>query len=93
MKILTEDQAAYLSKQGWWKTKTPKEIARFQLEAQTLDAALGRSVQDIELRLPDRLLAELNGQPGPRSIGDILDTLPEEIRHNVIVVNFDKGEK
>lgn len=101
MKPLTKEQAIWLGKQGWWKTKTPKEIALFQLEAQTccmpfgefmkaLTAALGRPVFEIEMMNPGHLLAELNGQPGPQSINDILDTLPEEIRRKVIAVELEK---
>lgn len=70
---MTRDEAVALTETKWWKRKSPKEIAEFQLNEPLLcmpfdlfhDAvtkALGRDVFIHEFADPQSLVAELNGE-------------------------------
>lgn len=80
---MTKDEAIALAKTGWWRTKSPREIAEFQLREprlcmdfseyhEAVEKALGRPVFTHEFVRPDWLLDELAGK---REALDPLDSL------------------
>lgn len=94
---LGRDKAIALYKTDWWKTKTHREIAEFQMLTdelccpfgvfhEALEKAIGRPVFTHELALnPDGIAGELfGGKPAP-SFEDILNLIPKEKR--IIVVH------
>jgi len=73
---MTRDEAIALAKTGWWRTKSPREIAEFQLREPKLcmdfsdyhkavEDALGRPVFTHEFARPQWLLDELAGKREP----------------------------
>ncbi len=83
------DAAIALAEKQWWKGKTSREIAEFQMLTdelccpfgvfhKALEAALGRSVWTHELALSNGIMGELfDGNEAP-SFGDILALIPAE---------------
>jgi hypothetical protein len=89
MEELTEQQAIELAKTGWWKQKTPFEVAAFQLQQRRLcmdfpdfheavEKSLERPVYTHEFVDPGSLLKELFGEKEPPSFNDILCMIPED---------------
>ena len=87
-----KEKALALASSGWWKSKTAREIAEFQMFTEelsmpfgvfheALEKALGRPVWTHELG-PDwaGLAAELLGERSQPSMQEILDLIPAEKR-------------
>lgn len=91
---MTRDEALALLETKWWLSKTPHEIATFQLNEprlcmpfgdfqEAVEKALGRGVFTHEFVDPKSLLAEMRGDVSPRTIDDILAMIPA---HKQIVI-------
>lgn len=84
------DKAIALHDAGWWKTKTAREIARFQMATEELclpfeefhkamEEAIGRPVWTHEFGLNyDGLCAELYGDATTPSFGEIVGLIPAD---------------
>ncbi len=91
------EAAIALGTTGWWKTKTPREIALFQLVSENLccpfdvfheaiEKALGRSVWTHEFGTNwDGLLREIAGEEPMPSFDQIMDLIPASKRVLVAV--------
>lgn len=88
---MTRKQAIALYKIGWWKTKTPEEIAAFQLFEERLcmpfelfheavEKALGRPVWTHEFGSKGGLREEFRGKKAKHSMQEIIELIPEEKR-------------
>lgn len=93
---MTENQAVALGNSGWWKDKTPRQIAMFQLFEDRLcmpfsdyhgamEKALGRPVFTHEFASPERLQRELLGSSLPPTFKQIIEMIPEAKRILVTV--------
>jgi hypothetical protein len=103
IQTIGKEAAIHLAESGWWKTKTDREIAEFQMLTMELclpferfheavEKTLGRPVYTHEFSSLgfDGLLAELFDAAPPRTFGDILDLIPAEKR---ILVLRPKGKE
>jgi hypothetical protein len=88
---VSEQEAIALYDSQWWKTKTPREIAEFQLDEdrlcipfdkfqEAMEKALGRPVWTHEFAFRDRLRAELAGTRVAPTMQDIIELVPAEKR-------------
>ena len=87
---LTKKEAIAMAKTGWWKTKTPEEIVKFQLFEKKLcmdysafheaiEKVLSRPVWTHEFGLSyDQLQQEYLGKRKKPTMEDILGLLPKE---------------
>lgn len=88
---MTKDQALALYETKWWETKTPQQIAAFQLFEERLcmpfdlfheaiEKALGRPVWTHEFGSKGRLKEEFLGQKEPPTMQEIIELIPEAKR-------------
>ena len=89
---MTKEQAIALHDSGWWKSKTPEQIVRFQLFEPLLcmpfgdfhaavEAALKRPVWTHEFGLNyDGLKKEFLGEASAPSMQEIIEMIPEAKR-------------
>lgn len=87
----TKAQAIALHESGWWKQKTPEEVALFQLNEPCLcmpfdefqmavEKLLGRGVWTHEFADPASLIAEHKGERKAPTMQEILELIPAEKR-------------
>lgn len=92
---MTKAEALALFETRWWESKSPAEIATFQLNEERLcmpwsefqgavGKALGRPVWTHEFADPKSLRDELNGGKPAPSMADILNMIPEAKRLVVV---------
>jgi hypothetical protein len=91
-----KEKAIALAESGWWKEKTPREIATFQMFTEelamnfgdfheALEKTLGRPVWTHELALNwNGIAAELMGDKPSPTMAEILNLIPEEKRILVV---------
>lgn len=89
---MTKEQAVKLAATGWWKTKTPEEIVRFQLFEpklcmdfgafhEALEKVLDRPVFTHELGMNyDGICKEYLGAKAAPTMQEILDLIPADKR-------------
>ena len=94
---MTKKEAVAMFNSGWWKTKTPVEIAAFQLNEERLclpfhefhiavEKALGRSVYKHEFADRDALVAELEGKAPAPDFGEVLKKLEDRIGSDKVIL-------
>lgn len=87
MQSIGKEKAIALYNSGWWKIKTAREIAEFQMLTeelsmpfgvfqQAVEETLGRSVWTHEFAAWEKLVAELFGERPAPSFQEILDLIP-----------------
>ena len=80
---MKKDEAIRLANGGWWRDKTPQEIAEFQLAEDKLcmpfdefhkavETWLGRPVWTHEFACPWELMAEGHGENKQRTMTDVI---------------------
>lgn len=85
------EKAIALAKSEWWKEKTPREIAKFQLFTtelsmpfgvfhEAMESALGRPVFTHEFAFADSLAMELLGEKDAPTFDEIMELIPEDKR-------------
>ena len=96
-KSIGKDAAIALAATEWWLTKSPREIAEFQLLTaelccpfgvfhESVETALGRPVWTHEFALNyDGICAELFHGKEPPTFQEIVDLIPEDKRVVVLV--------
>ncbi|GEM45894.1 DUF7736 domain-containing protein [Deinococcus cellulosilyticus] len=96
-KSIGYEAAVELCKSGWWKKKTPREIATFQLSVrelclhnlgvfhEALEKAPGRPVWTHEIMNPQNLWDELHGEKPAPSFEEILNLIPASKRVLVLL--------
>ena len=94
---MTKDEAIRLANSGWWKDKTPQEIAEFQLVEEKLcmpfsdfhkavEAWLERPVWTHELANTDELMAEGHGENKKRSMNDVIQRAQDLMGDKPVVI-------
>lgn len=94
---MTKDQAIALAETRWWKDKTPRQVAMFQLFEdklcmpfdlfhQAMEVALKRAVFTHEfVRNRDGLQRELMGEKPAPTMDEIMEMIPEAKR--IVIVS------
>ena len=100
---MTQAEAKKLAASGWWRGKTAREIADFQLREPMLcmdfsdfhkavTEALGRPVYTHEFAKPEWLIDELEGKREPLDVFDSLRAIAGPDKP-VVVIGGDHGEQ